>query len=262
MTSLQGFTSLGPSVDVRRPAGDSDSVLILCTWMGASPKLIGRYASRYAEELPKATIILVTSSVGGFMFRSASQWSTTLARAVDELLAHPEKPIRAAAYSNGGVQSLAHLAEAYRARTKQPLALQRSLIDSAPGSDALAAGHRALLLSLNPPGPFRLLFSAIIWTVLGAIWLIVKLLNTENPIERLRRRINDPALFAASGQRIYMYSATDQLVPIASVESSASEAEAKGWSVKREVFVGSGHVAHAVQEPDRYWGIVRGLAEA
>jgi hypothetical protein len=108
----------------------------------------------------------------------------------------------------------------------------------------------------------RVLLSLLIWTGLGAYWVVGTILKTENPIEHLRRRINNGALFAPNTERVYVYSTTDRMVDNASVEWSADEAEAKGWRVRREMFVGSGHVAHAVQEPDRYWSLVRGLDQA
>lgn len=54
-----------------------------------------------------------------------------------------------------------------------------------------------------------------------------------------------------------MYSASDDMVLDSDVEDHAEEAEGRGWVVRRERFVGTGHAAHVRADPERYWGIVK-----
>ncbi len=57
-------------------------------------------------------------------------------------------------------------------------------------------------------------------------------------------------------RRVYIYGPADRITPAAGVERHADEAEARAFRVRREVFEGTGHVAHARKHADRYWRIV------
>ena len=62
--------------------------------------------------------------------------------------------------------------------------------------------------------------------------------------------------------RCYIYSKEDEMVSWENVEEHAAEAEGRGWRVRRELFVGSGHVAHARVDSGRYWGVVQRVWES
>lgn len=64
-------------------------------------------------------------------------------------------------------------------------------------------------------------------------------------------------------RRCYIYSEEDELVDWRDVEDHARDAEEKGFVVRREKVVGSGHCAHARGEGGkRYWETVRETWEA
>ena len=58
-------------------------------------------------------------------------------------------------------------------------------------------------------------------------------------------------------RRCYMYSREDRMVFWEHVESHVTEAVRNGFGIRREIFPGSGHCAHARgQAAEVYWGIV------
>lgn len=224
--------------------------------MAAQPKLISRYADRLISELPESVILLITTSVNEFLNLSESKWSDGLSPVVEVILAHPEVPLRGCVYSNGGVHALNNLARTYHARTSHALMIGKLVVDSAPGSPQIGVSHRAMILSLHPPPYAYHLLSTILWIYLGLYWVYMTIFNVENPIQRVRDRLNDIRLFKAEGERVYIYSRADQLVPWEWVETSAENAKGEGWKVRLEEFKGSKHVAHAVVDKERYWKIV------
>jgi len=73
-----------------------------------------------------------------------------------------------------------------------------------------------------------------------------------------RKWFNDRKYFEERMKRCYVFSKEDKIVKWQDVVEHADEAESMGWS-EEEVFEGSGHVGHLVQDSDRYWTIVRKL---
>lgn len=244
--------------------------------MAASPKLIARYAETYISTFPTSTIILITSSVGSFIYTSESEWRRQLAPAIDVLLGQDDRgdadtdittgktrgQVVGIAYSNGGAQSLIQIGLAYRSRTLTPLPLSSTILDSAPGSPEITVSHRAMLLSLPIPKTpvIRLPASLLLWLYLAITWLYMGVMGVENPIDGVRDRINDTTLFRP-GKRVYVYSREDEMVPWEWVEANAGLAEKRGWSVQKERFEGSKHVAHAIVDKERYWSIIKKAVE-
>lgn len=262
MSAYLNFNKLSANTYIHQPSTSNDtspkSIIILCTWMAAQPKLISRYADHLISDFPQSIILLITTSVGEFINLPSETWSQRLDPLVEVLLSYPEVPLRGCVYSNGGVHALNQLAGAYQSRTGSTLPIERLVIDSAPGSPEIGVSHRAMILSLQPPSYAYHLASVILWIYLGMYWTYKTLFGVENPIQVVRDRLNDTRLYKVGEdeERVYIYSKTDQLVPWDSVESSANEAEKKGWEIKLEMFQGSKHVAHAVVDKERYWKTV------
>lgn len=260
MAIYENFQELASLVHLYTPSEivpDDSPIIILCTWVGASPKMIGAYTKAYIKNVPTATIILITSSINSVMNLPVAKWAKEVDPVIDIIIAHRSKPIYACAYSNGGLQSLVQLAQAYRARTKSTIDIKATVLDSAPGSPEITVAHRAALLSANPPTIAYYPVSILIWLYLGGYWTVMTLRGVENPMADARTKINDTDLFRP-GQRVYIYCKEDQLVPWEWVETNAESAEQKGWEVRKELFADSNHVAHALTDKERYWQIVKG----
>jgi hypothetical protein len=264
MAIYENFKELASLVHIYTPSEtvpDDAPIIILCTWVGASPKMIGAYTKAYIQNIPTATIILITSSINSVMNLPVTKWAKEVDPVIDTIIAHRSKPIYACAYSNGGLQSLVQLAQAYKVRTKSTIDLKATVLDSAPGSPEITVTHRAALLSANPPTIAYYPVSVLVWLYLGGYWTIMTLRGIDNPMADARNKINDTELFRP-GQRVYIYCKEDQLVPWEWVETNAESAEKNGWEVKKELFAGSNHVAHALTDKERYWQIVKGAVTA
>lgn len=124
--------------------------------------------------------------------------------------------------------------------------------------------HRGLLPALPPSILYNPVLYPLAWTVLWFLMILdtgfYRLTCRPNPIARIRRDLNDTSLFSPGGRREYIFSEEDDLVPVDAVVHHAREARKKGWPrTGLNLFVGSGHCAHAMVDRERYWGIVKGL---
>lgn len=258
MTTYDKFNRLSPNVHLHTPTDDAADrpILVLCTWMAANSKLVSRYADRFIAEYPNTIIMLITSNVYDFVNLSVTGWSKRIEPAVDVLLSHPGRTVNACIYSNGGANAIIQLAQAYQTKTNTALNIRNMIIDSAPGSPEIGVSHRAMLLSINPPGYAWAPAWVSMWIYLCLCWVYMAVTGTENPIEGVRQRLNDPSLFEDRAKRVYVYSKSDLMVPWDWVEASARQAEQRGWETGLEGFKGSKHVAHAVVDKERYWKIV------
>jgi hypothetical protein len=85
------------------------------------------------------------------------------------------------------------------------------------------------------------------------------LTGTVDAVEEIRRVTNDKSLFDLDAPRMYIYSMADDMVEPKDIEEHADEATKLGYTVAREKFLTSGHAAHMIQDPKRYWGAVQKL---
>lgn len=151
---------------------------------------------------------------------------------------------------------MCQLAKLYRKYYSQPLPLNGTILDSAPGRATYKRSIAAMSIGLPEFLPLRLFGIMILHIACIAMWLQRHILGGENVITRVRRELNDPLLFPREARRIYLYSKTDEMVDWETVEEHANEAEGEGVHVERERFVKSKHVGHMREDFDRYWGAV------
>ena len=112
--------------------------------------------------------------------------------------------------------------------------------------------------SVLPPSLFLRIPLYIFFNMLLCLyWLAYIPLDIPDPIERVRRDLNDASLMSEV-RRCYIYSDEDPMVDFHDVELHASEAARRGFTVQSEKFHGSGHCAHVrVGSGARYWDVVR-----
>ena len=80
----------------------------------------------------------------------------------------------------------------------------------------------------------------------------------ENAISRVRRRLNDNALFPLTTPRLYLYSEGDAMVDFRDVHDHVEEARLQGCTVVREEkFLKAPHCAMLTEDQSRYWNAVR-----
>jgi hypothetical protein len=268
---LAPFVKLSSSVFLQDPleavgySGKQPRVMVLAFWMNASSRALVKYVVEYRRLAPTARIVFILSSSNDFMLHaSQNAQHARLAPAVEAIQASdaPEGPVFLHMFSNGGVASTTHFLAAYQKATGKPLRVSSMIIDSAPGTATISAGLKAFSFVLPRVWLLHYLSKFLLFVVLAVSSLLRRLTHTPHPVTRAQNAINDHGLVRGTGQndspeRCYIYSDADELVDWRDVEKHASEAQAKGWVVRREKFLGSPHVCHMRSDPERYWNIVK-----
>ncbi|KAJ5670745.1 uncharacterized protein N7477_006108 [Penicillium maclennaniae] len=269
---LASFTKLGPSVYLQDPVDssnhDSRTLIFIAFWMNAPPRALAKYVVEYRRMMPSSRIVFIRSSSNDFFWGSnARAQHARVAPAVEALRTlAPESSVFMHLFSNGGLSNTIHLLQAYFKATGNALPISSMIIDSAPGTATIAAAMRAFSFALPRMWILRLISKSFLWLSLVLIKMIQTIRRSSDPIGLARRVINDASLVQAVNPkgvltRCYIYSDADDLVDFRDVEKHASESEASGWLVRRELFEGTAHVGHMRAEPDRYWGIVKSYLE-
>lgn len=164
--------------------------------------------------------------------------------------------------SNGGIGHLTVLARAYHHHTQgTSLPLSTIIYDSAP----TRGDFRSLFSALSqgfPRNPLlRFLPSVLLSLLITLFFILPRALGFTNTADRV---CNDLLGKSTEGQRFipdeatrtFVYSDTDRMTPMAEVLVEAKLAEGRGMKVRREMWVGSGHVGHMRADPERYWRVV------
>ncbi|KAL4802755.1 hypothetical protein BDV18DRAFT_146509 [Aspergillus unguis] len=270
---LAAFTKLSSCIYVQEPessisTGDHPQTIVIATWMNAFSRSISKYVAGYRQLAPQTRIILIRTSSSEFVFRPTKRAQyARLAPAVKALQAlGTEEPVFIHMFSNGGVFAVTHLLEAYQQATGHSLRVSSTVIDSAPGTATLSATIKAFSYILPKSWLPRLFGKLLICAYLTSVFVFGKvfgkLFGVRNAVDVARKAINDGRMMRGLDKltyprRCYIYSDTDELVDYKDIETHASDAESKGFIVRREKFVGSEHVAHMRADPQRYWNTVK-----
>ena len=288
------FTSLSSHVLLYNPSLDHEHkhLVVLCPWLGASPRHIDKYALLVTRIAPTARILLLPSTLNtlfapAFVIRRALR--PAVAVVLEALAANNSSASGSSgkstnvliyAFSNGGGFSMVRLLRCLRAATGRPLAVSGLILDSCPGVATYTRSVKAMALAL----PFksallRAPFMAVIRILFALLSLLVRV-GWQHPILRMREELLNADLIvgrrteqgrASSGQldaeasgglkATYVYSKTDALVDWRDVEGHARAARSKGWDVQEAMIEGGAHCAHYLKQPELYEDVVRGMWE-
>lgn len=256
-----------PKVGAKTPSlwtPPAPKLIVVCTWLGAKDQHIAKYIVRYQVVYPTSPILLIRCEFAHVLnpdlavreiqpavpaLREAFGGNTAAASSSNkpEMLVH--------VFSNGGSSMLCHLYDAYK-----PSSLPRhvTIFDSAPGQWSYKSCLTAV--SVGVSGKWKFLLTPFFHVMVIGYYVkhfIFPWNRTRgDPLARCAATHNDPAINAAEVRRAYIYSDADQLVASDAVEKHGADAKRKGFEVRMEKFVGSGHVAHTKTEVERYWRIV------
>lgn len=276
---LAGFERLGKTISLftpptfPSPTTTAPSLVILCTWVGgASAARIDKYTSNYRLLLPHAQILLIRATSADITIRSFAQVRASLAPArivirsalaaiasaqhTDALDTPP--PALLHIFSHGGCHSALQLAMSLRLEN-EPLALplRGIILDSCPGGNSFRKAYDALMVGLPASPVLRVLGSAVVLPVLGAV-AGLQAVGLMDSIVELRRDLNDERVLGGRGiRRLYLCSRADRVVDWTDVVRHAEEAEEKGYEVETCIFERSAHCALPMEDKERYWGKVR-----
>lgn len=236
--------------------------------MSAAASVVRSIFPEISDSSPTPSIVSSTTSPDS----STSTLSPSGGRAgKPELLIH--------VWSNGGSASLARLRQALFKQSARlpPFTL---ILDSTPGQFRYKATYAAF--SLVAPKKWAWLLKPFLHGFVAWFWLLTyvrakldfrRRKDVEDshflhktkpagpkpfgPLALLAASHNVRDLLALEARRTYIFSKEDALIPIEDVQAHAADAEAKGFKVREEEFIGTMHVAHARKEPERYWRVVR-----
>ena len=139
------------------------------------------------------------------------------------------------------------------------LPLSGVILDSTPGRPEHEATLRAFAVGM-PKNPIVRFVGLLLFRIFLVLMRIMYFFTrTVNLIDQLRMDLNDPKLFASGVPRLYIYSDGDRMVQWKHIEEHAEEANGLGYKVDLERYKESGHAAHMLNDPPRYWKAVEML---
>ncbi|CAE6465835.1 unnamed protein product [Rhizoctonia solani] len=248
------------------------TVILIFGWMGAQLPHLYKYTEQYNKLYPLATQILVRAHASYFWGsettrRAAISPVIKLLRdaGIHESTVPESSGLLVHTFSNGGALNETTLARAI-ADTLSPSAkaaaipAQALIYDSLPGVLNIRVTVLAFTAPIRSPA-FRAIARILlgILYILGTAWRYLEGVvfgPTEDLVTKLHRELNEPKLLPQHIPRTYIYSDVDELIPAKSVEGHAAKAGQNAGTIKLVKFLGSPHVAHARQDPEKYWDTV------
>ncbi|KAK9318818.1 hypothetical protein V1517DRAFT_359709 [Lipomyces orientalis] len=253
----------GSVMSLPSAAGTPPDLILIGSWMNASPRHIAKFTEYYQLIYPSSPILLLTSSTADFFFNTSPRSGPT-----GGLLVH--------GFSNGGGGQVAFLVEHYKAATGHPLPAAAVILDSLPGRSRFRVGIRTLSFGLPRAWyvrwPLQLAFAVLLAVffqiphALGRQTLATRLWNDLNAVisgprlGKVKKRGSGNergAVIRTEAPRCYIYSDADEFILDHDIEDHADEADAKGLKVKKVKFTGTKHVEHMRADPERYWSAVK-----
>ncbi|KAJ7581421.1 hypothetical protein C8J56DRAFT_1057404 [Mycena floridula] len=136
------------------------------------------------------------------------------------------------------------------------------IIDSSPGGTRTLSNVLAAVTPDHRSWPIRFLISSLVALVYFAVRLFLVLFRRPHPIEAVLAQLLKPDVMSWTTKdtpRLYVFSQTDALVPVADVKTHINMARDAKLNVTLEEYGDSRHVRHHLAEPQRYWAAVQKL---
>lgn len=256
-----------PPPDAAASTHEFPTTVLICGWMGGKARSLSRYTTKYNSLYPAARIVIVSSALTdapGFRALLSSSKLEQRADAPAKALlpsSHAEEGrLLIHAFSNGGGMNLAAVSKAYLQLTGAALPARLIVFDSLPGGDKFTNEftRRVEALAVGLPSnifirwPALVLLALVVFVQLG----LPSLLGRDNAATKARGDLNDEKLIYPQSKRLYLYSEADALIVANEVREHAAECASEGWYVETVNFQVSGHLRHAIVDPDRYWNAV------
>ncbi|KAJ3537974.1 hypothetical protein NM208_g6103 [Fusarium decemcellulare] len=247
---------------------EAPSLIVLCSWVAASPKHIAKYTAAYQQLYPNASILVIQTWTYDVILRLTDGCHfARLEPARDITLSFidaNQDGMRAIhMFSNGGALVaglLFTMLRSSRPKLRKDM-FHALLFDSCPGDGEYRPLVRALTVSMKLhtyPWPIYAVASLVV-QIGASHYLIGNALGIENTVDRIRKRLNDETLVDLRVPRLYLYSKVDELVDWEAVASHGLEARKKGYHVEEVVFQNSAHCAHLQEDARKYWDAVDNL---
>ncbi|KAM7189470.1 Eukaryotic protein of unknown function (DUF829) domain containing protein [Rhypophila sp. PSN 637] len=226
--------------------------------MDARDEHLAWYIQKYRDLYPLASIVLIKAGTKGLALPSVGREDTAPAiapiRAIlcdGEGASEPRLLIHA--FSGAGSSSLYHLYDLF----SPVLPRHVTVFDSTPGVWTWSFASNLFTAGLRPGLVKSLIATPLVYLVALISWLLIKVLGIVPDGQRTWATAHNDPKKNQEACRAYIYSDVDKMVSPGTIQAHADDAAGKGFVVvRRELFEGSGHVAHARTDPDRYWRVV------
>lgn len=261
---LAFMTRVSRAVCVREPQiqhdGHGPNVVVLLGWMAARDIHLAKYAQEYIRIYPASTLVVITARTA-ILRRPALADSDVLPavsiirKATDDTR---NPSIHIHLFSNGGSCLLITLYRLFsRIPTCTAMPKHVTIFDSAPWTQYDYSKSVVAVMAGIPEGIVKMIVGPHIRLVCLLLYIRYRLFGGD--VFKTWATIHNDKRVVNEKKRIYIYSESDALVPYADVDSHARDATRKGFDVRKELFTGSAHVAHARVDGERYWNIVQSL---
>ncbi|KAF7897074.1 hypothetical protein EAF00_005302 [Botryotinia globosa] len=273
MITLSDFTRLSPCIYIHDPSESTTSfsssslppktksspkspdLILLTSWLNASPKHISKYTTLYHSLHPNTPILLLTTSTP-HIFTSSTNSLTRLTPALNILYKYPtHSKILAHSFSNGGAFTLSILAREFHRVLGRSLPIASLVLDSSPGKFRYRATVSAFSLGFPQFWIVHFLCMSFLYSLFGGYKILLWVFGGMDLIERIRRDLNDEVIFGRDARRLYVFSEGDAMVRWEDVEEHAEEAGRRGFGgndgVMRVKFGETTHCGHLVGEENR-----------
>ncbi|KAF8903473.1 hypothetical protein CPB84DRAFT_1961150 [Gymnopilus junonius] len=261
--------SAPPNHNGGNTSSSDPAVVIIFSWIDARLSHVQKYADSLRSTFPTSTIVVVMVTAAFYVSMEKSR-EKILSPVVDILRREQDnvnisRGVLLFVMSNGGgfqlmtLRKLLLRGSTHVPASQSPIAL---VYDSTPGDNGLESA----ILSNAPSNPLiRLLVVPLIVLAYGVLYAADFLAGNRPLFEELRSTYLEADILpsissptnAKAPPRLYVYSKKDKMTLSKHVESHIKEAKLLGLDVTVEVFENTPHVAHARQDPDRYWGAVK-----
>ncbi|KAF3911150.1 hypothetical protein AA313_de0208274 [Arthrobotrys entomopaga] len=258
------FYSPGESRTQSGPGTGKDGVrydlVMVWGWMNASPRHLFKYIQLHRSLQPGVPIVFMQSTTASFMGFTNSLRGSFLS-IYDIVKALPESPkIFVHTFSNGGASGFSQFLAFYRYQTGVPMPLKSLLIDSAPGGTKFPSGLTRgvnAFMEVVRNSIIRSILYPVVYLLVTIVYLPPMLMGLENPIDTMRRTLNDETLVPEGGTRGYIFCEGDTMVGWEDIVEHADQAEDRGWNVLRRRFIGGSHVGGYRHHPEEYEEFLR-----
>lgn len=272
---MESFKALSSRVFLHEPSNPPflsptnhppPTAILFFAWLGALPRHFSKYITYYMNVYPNARILVITNGNSDLIYRSYSMQEKRLEPALQAVLMETSinggGRLLAHAFSNGGSNALANLLLAFHQRTGRTMPLQALILDSAPGRVHIRAFVDAMRMNMPKHVYLQLPIMIFFFSLLSVLRVVYKVFRLENPVDRLRRLLNDPQFSPLDARRCYVYSKSDKLVKWEDVEEHADEAKRRGYDVRWEQFDATEHVSHMKTDRVKYWSAMERLCNS
>jgi hypothetical protein len=240
--------------------GASPSMIILCIWMGATPRQINKYITQYRQMYPGASILVITTTIPNMTF-----WPLRMVRArlqpacqvIQRILAKSTNPgTLLHFFSHGGSSTGAQLALAMQEGADKGALFVSSIrgviFDCCPGDDSFEKTYRAAKLSMGEDIISQLYTKTMLYPSV-AVMIKLQNLGVLRSVRDLRGLLNEPSTFGIQTRRLYIYTKADTIVRWTDVQTHIEQARDRGYHADQVLFEHGTHCGLVMEDSKRYW---------